>query len=209
MAITTTEILGTDSIAGSRIVINDNFAILRDEINAIESYIDPDAGTIDGLNSLSTLELRVGPAGGYYLELTGTGFDINSPLSLNANLDITGLISHDSFGLLDEAAFTGLAVVDPTIGFANYSILHSSTSDFVIELGAGNPGQDVSFFIEQHGGGSVIIQADTLTVFVLDTANDKVSLDDIGSSLTMRYVLDSTNNGAWYIVNVHNATLTT
>ncbi len=56
MAVTLTEILGTHSISGSRIVINDNFTILRDEINAIEVYLDPDAGTLDGLNSIQTLE---------------------------------------------------------------------------------------------------------------------------------------------------------
>ena len=126
MAINTTEILGTDSIAGSRIVINDNFAILRDEINSIEAFIDPDAGTIDGLNSITTLELRVGPSGNYSFELTGSGFDINSNTNINANLNITGLISHDSFGILDEASFTGIATVNPTTGFANYSILHTS-----------------------------------------------------------------------------------
>jgi len=206
MAVNTTEILGTDSISGSRIVINDNFSILRDEINSIEAFIDPDSGTIDGLNSLTTLELRVGPAGNYYFELTGTGFDINTPLSLNANLNITGLISHDSFGLLNENAFLGIATVNPLVGFANYSILHTSTADFIIELGAGNPGQEVSFFLEQKGGGSVIIQATTGTVFIIDVVNNRVSLDQIGSTLTMRYVLDSTNNGAWYIISAFNAT---
>jgi len=206
MAVNTTEILGTDSISGSRIVINDNFSILRDEINSIEAFIDPDSGTIDGLNSLTTLELRVGPAGNYYFELTGTGFDINTPLSLNANLNITGLISHDSFGLLNENAFLGIATVNPLVGFANYSILHTSTGDFIIELGAGNPGQEVSFFLEQKGGGSVIIQATTGTVFIIDVVNNRVSLDQIGSTLTMRYVLDSTNNGAWYIISAFNAT---
>ena len=181
MAITTTEILGTDSISGSRIVINDNFAILRDEINSIEAYLDPDAGTIDGLNSLSTLELFVGPAGSYNLELTGTSFDVNINTDLNANLTLTGLLNINSFGLLDEAAFTGVATIEPATGFANYNIVHTSTSDFTIEVGAGNPGQDVSFFLEQKGGGSVIIQAETGTIFVFDVTNDKASLDEIGS----------------------------
>lgn len=209
MAITVTEILGTDSISGSRIVINDNFAILRDEINSIESYLDPDSGTIDGLNSLSTLELFVGQTGNYGLEITATSFNINRDVDFNANVSLTGLLNIDSFGLLDEAAFTGIASITPSTGFANYVIVHTSTSDFAVELNAGNAGQDVSFFLEQKGGGSVLIQASTGQVFVLDTSNDKISLDDIGSSVTLRYVTDSTNNGAWYIVNSHNATLTT
>jgi hypothetical protein len=209
MAITVTEILGTDSISGSRIVINDNFAIIRDEINSIEAYLDPDAGTIDGLNSLSTLELFVGQSGNYGLEITGTAFNINRDVDVNANLSINGLLNIDSFGLLDEAAFTGVATITPSTGFANYVIIHTSTSDFAVELGAGNPGQDVSFFLEQKGGGSVLIQAATGEVFVIDPTNDKVSLNDIGSSVTLRYVTDSTNNGAWYIVNGYAATPTT
>jgi hypothetical protein len=209
MAITVTEILGTDSISGSRIVINDNFAIIKDEINAIEAYLDPDAGTIDGLNSLSTLELFVGQSGNFGLEITGTVFNINRAVDINSNISINGLLNIDSFGLLDEAAFTGLATINPVNGFASYSIVHASTSDFAIELGAGNPGQDISFFLEQKGGGSVLIQAVAGEVFVLDITNDKVSLTDIGSSVTLRYVTDSTNNGAWYIVSSHNMTLTT
>lgn len=209
MAVNTTEILGTDSISGSRIVINDNFSILRDEINAIESYLDPDAGTVDGLNSLTTTELFVGPSGNYNVELTSTTFNINIDADVNANMTINGLVNIDSFGLLDEAAIPGGAILDPTTGSASYTVKHSTANDFTIELGAGNPGQDVSFFLEQKGSGNVIIQAEAGAVFVLDITNDKVSLDDIGSSVTFRYVTDSTNNGAWFIVASHNATLTT
>lgn len=207
MAITTTEILGTDSISASRIVINDNFAILRDEINSIEAYIDPNAGTIDGLNSLASLELRVGPSGNYMLELTGTGFNINTALDINGNLNLNGIVSHNSFGLIDEASFTGTATVNPLTGFANYSVVHATTSDFIIEILPGNPGQEISFYCEQHGGGDIIIQAEGSTVFVIDSSNNTVSLDDIGSSVTLKYVIDSTNNGAWYIVSSHNITL--
>ena len=209
MAVTTTELLGTDSIAGSRIVLNDNFSILRDEINAIETYIDPDAGTIDGLNSLLTTELRVGQLGDYSLEITSTVFNINSDVVINGNIELTGLISNSSFGVIDEGAFTGSATIDPTVGEANYTIIHTSTGDFVIELGAGNPGQDVSFFVEQKGGGQIIIQAETSTVFVIDSVNSKVLLDDLGSSVTMRYVIDSGSNGSWFIVNSNNVTPTT
>ena len=209
MPITTTEILGTDSIAASRIVINDNFSVARDEINALETYIDPDAGTIDGLNSLETTELRVGTAGSYKLEITSSTFNINTDFGIVGNVYMNGISSNESFGVLDEAAFTGLATLDPLTGFANYSIVHTSTGDFAVEVGPGLPGQGVSFFVEQKGGGQVLIQAEGSTVFVLDTSNSKVSLDDIGSSVTLRYVIDSSSNGAWFIVNSHNSTLTT
>ena len=60
MAISVTEILGTDSLSGSRLVLNDNFNILTSEINAMEVYFNPTAGTITNLNDLKTESLRVG-----------------------------------------------------------------------------------------------------------------------------------------------------
>ena len=60
MAISVTEILGTDSLSGSRLVLNDNFNILTSEINAMEVYFNPTAGTITNLNDLKTQSLRVG-----------------------------------------------------------------------------------------------------------------------------------------------------
>jgi len=60
MAISVTEILGTDSLSGSRLVINDNFNVLASEINAMEVYFAPAAGTLTNLNNLSSEALRVG-----------------------------------------------------------------------------------------------------------------------------------------------------
>ena len=110
MAITVTEILGTDSISGSRIIINDNFAVLRDEINAIEVYLDPDAGTIDGLNSIQCLELYVGTVGSYNLEISPSAFNINTSVTLtqpSSLFQVNGLIAHNSFRLIDESTFVG------------------------------------------------------------------------------------------------------
>jgi len=89
MAISVTEILGTDSLSGSRIVINDNFNILASEINAIENYFNPTAGTITNLNDVRTEALRVGLST-VLLDINASTFDIlvdvdieNGDLSLN------------------------------------------------------------------------------------------------------------------------------
>jgi len=160
MAITITSLQGADGLTGSRPIINDNFRIVEDEINAIESFIDPDAGTIDGLNSLETLELFVGPAGNYNLELNASALTINTAVNFTSPtglFKIDGLVAQNSFALLDEAAFTGTAVVTPLSGFANYVVKHTSTSDFVIQLDEANPGQEISFFLEQVGSGAAIV----------------------------------------------------
>ena len=83
MAISVTEILGTDSLSGSRIVINDNFNILASEINAMEVYFSPSAGTITNLNNLQTDALRVG--------LSTVRLDINaSTFDIIANVNVQG-----------------------------------------------------------------------------------------------------------------------
>ena len=83
MAISVTEILGTDSLSGSRIVINDNFNILANEINSMETYFSPSAGTITNLNNLQTDALRVG--------LSTVRLDINaSTFDIIANVNVEG-----------------------------------------------------------------------------------------------------------------------
>jgi hypothetical protein len=50
MAITLTTLNGTDSIAASRITINDNFATIGDALNEVLSIIDIATGKIDNYN---------------------------------------------------------------------------------------------------------------------------------------------------------------
>lgn len=211
MAVTLTEILGTDSISGSRIVINDNFAILRDEINAIEVYLDPDAGTLDGLNSIQTLELHVGPVGNFNLDITTSTFNINTSVTVtqpSSLFQINGLFAHNSFFIIDEG--TWLNPLDPisTNGAGTYSIKHSSTGDLTIEVLEANPGQDLTFSVEQKGAGSIFIKAGLGAIFVLNTVDSKIDLTEVGSTVTIRFVIDSSNNGAFYIVGGHNYTTT-
>jgi len=212
MAVTLTELLGTDSISGSRIVINDNFAILRDEINAIETYLDPDAGTLDGLNSIQTLELHVGPVGNYNLDITTSAFNINTSVTVtqpSSLFSINGLFAHNSFMLIDEATWSNPLDPISTNGAGTYSIKHSSTGDLEIEVEEAHPGQELTFSVEQKGGGNIIIKGALGVVFVIDSTNTQINLNDVGSTVTIRFILDSTNNGAFYIVGGHNYTPST
>lgn len=209
MAVTLTELLGTDSISGSRIVINDNFTILRDEINAIEVYLDPDAGTLDGLNSIQTLELHIGPVGNYNLDITNSSFNINTSVTLtqpSSLLQLNGLFAHNSFALIDEVTWSNPLDPISTQGAGTYSIKHSSTGDLTIEVLEAHPGQDLTFSVEQKGAGSIFIKAGLGAIFVLNSIDSKIDLSDVGSTVTIRFIIDSSNNGAFYIVGGHNYT---
>ena len=89
MAISVTEILGTDSLSGSRLVINDNFNVLASEINSMEVYISPSAGTITNLNNLSSEALRVGLST-ILLDINASTFDILTNVKMTGNLNMTG-----------------------------------------------------------------------------------------------------------------------
>lgn len=210
MAITVTTILGTDSLTASRPIINDNFNILKDEINALEAYIDPDAGTIDGLVSLQTGELRVGPVSSYYMEISSSVFNINTDVTLtsqSAVLTINGLLAHDSFAVLDFNTTGAAVTIDPTTGSRNYSVKNTSTSAYTIAVGDGYFGQEVTFACEQVVGAIDILASGT-SQFVFGSGtgytNQTVSLNDVGSNITLRYMQDSSGNGSWYAVAYHN-----
>ena len=213
MAITVTTILGTDSLTASRPIINDNFNILKDEINSLESYIDPDAGTIDGLSSLQTTELYVGPITGYYMEINGSTFNINTPAvftSTTSSITFNGRIAHNSFSVLNSAlpATAGPGyTLDPATGRGNYSVIHTTTGSYTISVNDGLPGQELTFFCENLSGGSIDIIQGSSSNFTLAGSLSTISLNDIGSTVTLRFMTDSSGNESWYIVGSYDVTL--
>jgi len=210
MAITVTTILGTDSLTASRPIINDNFNILKDEINAIEAYIDPDAGTISGLVSLQTGELRVGPIGNYYMEITPSVFNINRPTVFTSSglVEFTGLVANNSFTVIDTTV-TLTYTIDPTTGYTNYSVKHTAGGTSTISVNDGYYGQEITIFCEQITSGSIDIVASGTADFVFGATyapNATVTLDEEGSNITLRCMVDSSGNQAWYAVSYHNVT---
>jgi hypothetical protein len=202
MAITVTEILGTDSISASRLVINDNFNVLKDEINAIETYIDPDAGTIDGLYDLQTAALKVGPTGAPFLEITASVFEINT------NLTLSGSINIDGFLAIDKSYAINVNTVLTSIDFDTYVISQTGVTSVTVTLGTPSNGQEITLICAQHGTGDVIIkaQAGVEYNFGFDTAGsaDEIILNDVGSTVKLKYIEETTGIYVLYIVGGYN-----
>lgn len=196
--ISVTEILGTDSISASRLVINDNFNVLKDEINSIETYLDPDAGTIDGLYDLQTAAIKVGPTGAPFLEITASVFDINTDVTLDGMLAIDGVLAIDN-----AAAITANTTIS-TVTADTYVITQTGATDVTVLLGAPNPGQEVTFVCAQHGTGNVIIKANASVEFNFGSNTggvaDEIVLNDVGSTVKFKYVEESTGVYVWYII---------
>lgn len=96
--ITTTYIEGSDTIAGSRQTINDNFLLLANGINTIEQYLNTDTKTISGIESAS-IQKGIGSITETLLNTNGS---ISAGGNIVANSSIIGNIGRFKAGLTIE-----------------------------------------------------------------------------------------------------------
>jgi len=206
MAISVTEILGTDSLSGSRLVINDNFNVLASEINAMETYFAPTAGTITNLNNLSTEALRVGLST-ILLDINASTFDILTNVKMTGNLTMTGggLFRNDTnpTGLNDTTAGAGMSInVGTSTAIPPYSINRCGNTDITntlsLVLYSGSIGQEI-FFICTEGSGSVQIQGISSNL-VTTGASDYITLNAVGESVHLLAIDNGSGVPVWFIV---------
>ena len=208
MAISVTEILGTDSLSGSRLVINDNFNVLASEINSMEVYFAPSAGTITNLNNVSTEALRVGLST-ILLDINASTFDILTNVKMTGNLNMTGggIFRNDTNPTtLDD---TGLAMpatrdVGTSTAIPPYSLNRVGNADLVntltLQLYNGTIGQEI-FFVYTTGSGLVRIQGSNPgTNLVLTGAGSNIDLNALGQSVHLLCIDNGSGVGVWYVV---------
>ena len=200
MAISVTEILGTDSVSGSRIVINDNFSILATEINAMETYFSPSAATITNLTQITTETLTVGLASPK-LTIGASSIAVTAALSVSAayNATFNGRLLQAS---QDSTSITSNQSVGSTSAAPSYDLYRASNSgsgSVVINLFEGLKGQEVTIVCEAiSGGGDVVISAGSNTSIVGGTS---ITMDTTGQTIVLKAVTDSAGTGQdWYVV---------
>lgn len=207
MAISVTEILGTDSLSGSRLVINDNFNILASEINAIEVYFNPTAGTITNLNDVKTESLRVGLST-ILLDINASTFDILTNVNMTGNLNLNGggLVRNDVDPNTINDIFVGPSL-NYNIGTSTapppYTIVrvgNTNTAALTLNLNDGIIGQEIFFFYADATTGPVdIIGAVNPLILPGAGVTPTVTLDQKGDSVHLLCIDDGTGNGDWYI----------
>ena len=206
MAISVTEILGTDSLSGSRLVINDNFNVLASEINAMEVYFAPAAGTITNLQNVSTEALRVGLST-ILLDINASTFDILTNVKLTGNLNMSGggIIRNDTnpTPLNDTTAGATMTIeVGSSTAIPPYTINRcgntDTTSELDILLNSGSIGQEI-FFICTEGSGNVVIQGVSGNM-VTTGALDKITLNALGESVHLLAIDNGSGIPVWFIV---------
>ncbi len=204
MAISVTEILGTDSLSGSRLVLNDNFNILTSEINAMEVYINPTAGTITNLNDLKTESLRVGLST-VLLDINASTFDILTNVEMSGNLSLNngGLFRNDidPQTLDDVFATAGVITVGTSSAIPPYTVErvgNSTITPVTIQLNDGSIGQEI-FFVYSEAQTGVISIAGAVTPLVLPGGTN-IELNAQGQTVHLLCVDDGLGNGLWFLV---------
>lgn len=202
MAISVTEILGTDSLSGSRLVLNDNFNILTSEINAMEVYFNPTAGTITNLNDLKTESLRVGLST-ILLDVNASTFDVLTNVNMTGNLNLNGggLIRNDIDPTTLDQNLTSPIAVGTSTAVPPYTIErvgNSTGTPIVINLNDGSIGQEIFFVYSEAQTGVIEIQG-AVTPLVLP-GGTKLQLNAQGETVHLLCVDDGTGNGEWYLV---------
>lgn len=212
MSISVTTINGTDSISGSRIVINNNFKLLAEEVNSIENFLNPSNGVLSGLNSTTTAALTVGTVQSPILQITASTFNILKNVTLTKNITLNGgsLFRNNFDPQLINDAFVGVSLTT-NIGtssaipaYGGYRVGNSSTSPITLNVYDGAIGQELFFVYSESTTGSVVLQGGD-TQFALDVistsgAGTTITLNQKGQSVHLLAVNDGSGNPVWYIV---------
>ena len=209
MAISVTEILGTDSLSGSRLVINDNFNVLTSEINAMEVYFAPSAGTITNLNNLSTEALRVGLST-ILLDVTASTFDILTNVKMTGNLNMTGggIIRNDTNPTTLDDTGQGMPAtigVGTSTAVPPFTLNRIGNSDLVntltLDLFDGVIGQEI-FFMYTVGSGLVEIKqaaAATGGIVLPGAGTTTITLNATGESIHLIAIDNGSGAAVWYV----------
>lgn len=212
MAISVTEILGTDSLSGSRLVINDNFNILASEINQMEIYFNPVAGTINNLIDLKTNSLRVG-LNTVLLDINSSVFNVLTRINVNGNITLNGggIIRNNIDPQTLDDVFAGPSMtteVGTSTAVPPYTIErvgNATTSPLTVQLNDGVIGQEIFFVYSMATTGIVSIVGAVNPIIV--PGGTSVELNAKGESVHLLCVDDGAGNGDWYVVGGNGYTI--
>lgn len=173
-----TTILGTDSLSSSRIVLNDNFQQMNDELISIGNLLNVNTQTLTLTGAVAASQLNISGI----LSADTTSVIVSKPTTINGALTLgDGLIQ----------SVTAAAVMPATYTSSTY-VLDASVLSGVNIVTLGTEGQTVTFIAS---GNAQIDATNVAGVSATFTINDN-------GSLTLRQ-----HSSLWYVISHFNTTL--
>lgn len=177
-----TNILGTDSVSSSRVIINDNFAILKAELDNIAGVLDTtnETITLGGAAAVGSLNVANGK-----VIVNATAFTTTLPTTINNKFTLAGA-SIKSIKNVN----TGDLPLAGQYAHCIYAIDGAAVNS--VNLNAGDAGQEI--VITAEGGDVIVNPANVAGITGLTVLNHgSVSLKFVGTK--------------WYIVGSNNCTI--
>lgn len=182
-----TTLLGTDSLASSRIVLNDNFASINDDLIEVRDLLDVSSQTLTLTGGVNAKQLNL-KNGGANLFIVNTSDIIASlPFTMEDSLILTA-------GL--EKSVAAVAAMPTANAYAKSTyILDASASGLTGTnvVADGNVGQEVTF----------VASAGVITIDPTNIAGATAVSIALNGTLTLRFY-----DGLWYVISYFNSTVT-
>lgn len=181
-----TSILATDSLSSSRILLNDNFAAINDELNDIADLLDPQAQTLTLTGAVGAAGLNIVNSGNLFI-VSSTDIVASVPVTTEDLLILEGGMQH--------SISTGITTLPAVNAYDRTTYIVDATAfPGASEINAALNGQTVTFIADGDD-------------FVIDPSNiagaTAVTILEHGA-LTLRY---STTASLWYVISAVNVTL--
>jgi len=183
-----TTLLGTDSLASSRIVLNDNFASINDDLIEVRDLLDVNSQTLTLTGDVNAKQLNLRNGGVNLFTVNTSDITASLPFTMEDSL-IVGA------GL--EKSIAAVAVMPTASAYAKSTYVLDGTALTGTNLVAdGNAGQEVTFI------GSNLVNSAVITIDPSNIAGATAVSIAINGTLTLRFY-----NGMWYIISYFNTTI--
>jgi len=180
-----TTLLGTDSLASSRIVLNDNFASINDDLIEVRDLLDVSSQTLTLTGGVNAKQLNL-KNGGANLFIVNTSDIIASlPFTMEDSLILAA-------GL--EKSVAAVAAMPTANAYAKSTyVLDASGLTGTNVVADGNVGQEVTF----------VASAGVITIDPTNIAGATAVSIALNGTLTLRFY-----DGLWYVISYFNSTVT-
>jgi hypothetical protein len=187
---TITQILGTDSLSSSRIVLNDNFTAINDQLEDVTGLLDVDTQTITltgGVNA-SSISLAAGGTNRFIVNASG--------ITLGLETTVEGILILDG-GLRHSVTLSALTEMPGAQSYSLTTYVIDGTATAIAAganvVEAGVEGQEIT----------LIAESDAIAIDIANITGPTALTINQNGTLTLRW-----HAGAWYIISSFNCAIT-
>jgi len=178
-----TQILGTDSLSSSRIILNDNFSALNTELSEISTLLNTTSQTLSLIGNVRAGSLTINNGSIDTLLVTSGDATFNVETSFDAHVNLQKGVVYSVAG--GTTPVTEL----PTDGGWEHStyVMDSTSFTTPVTLAIAREGQEITLI---PSGDSIIFNFSNIAG---ETVN--ITLDD-NKAMTLRYI-----GSSWYVIS--------